>query len=82
MNDEITLTQIESAINFWRQKVPSIGEEMRLCDQASALASHYAIMIISKAGHIPVEALDPVAREAYETWATKKGSGGPARRTL
>ncbi|AWB34920.1 DUF3717 domain-containing protein [Orrella marina] len=76
MNSEITLTEIESAINFWRQRLPSVGEELRLCDQASALANHYAIMIVSGTGSMPVDALEPTAREAYEVWLAQNRPGG------
>lgn len=77
MNSEITLTEIESAINFWRQRLPSVGEEMRLCDQASALANHYALMIFLKLGSISIDVLDPAARQAYETWCAERGSETP-----
>jgi len=42
----LTLTELESAINFWRQRSPSVGEELRLCSEASSLATPYALMII------------------------------------
>ncbi|MEY3739788.1 MAG: hypothetical protein RLZZ192_464 [Pseudomonadota bacterium] len=31
MQDTITLPELEAAINFWRQRSPSVGEELRLC---------------------------------------------------
>lgn len=76
MNTHINLTEIESAINFWRLKHPSVGEEMRLCAQASALANHYALMIVSHQTSIPLDALDPDARLAFEAWASQHQSGG------
>lgn len=45
MQTPITLAELESAINFWRQRSsPSMGEELRLCAEASALATPYALM--------------------------------------
>lgn len=73
MNPEITLTEIESAINFWRRQSPSVGEEMRLCPEAAALANHYALLIISHQRSLPVEALDPEALTAYQAWKTTVG---------
>lgn len=72
MNTHINLTEIESAINFWRLKHPSVGEEMRLCAQASALANHYALMIVSHQTSIPLDAIDADARVAFETWASQR----------
>ena len=77
MNSEITLTELESAINFWRRSQPSIGEEMRLCAEASALANHYALMIISHRHSLGREELEPRAREAFETWHATANSGQP-----
>ncbi len=73
MNSEITLTDLESAINYWRRSQPSVGEEMRLCPEASALANHYALMIISHRHSLGRQELEPRALEAFETWhATTK----------
>lgn len=77
MNSDITLTELESAINFWRRSQPSVGEEMRLCPQASALANHYALMIISHQHSLDRQALDPRALEAFEAWyAAANGDKG------
>lgn len=66
MNDSITVTQLESAINFWRQRVPATGEEARLCAEASALASPYALMIFEGVKSISTAALSAPALEAYQ----------------
>lgn len=66
MNDSITVTQLESAINYWRQRIPATGEEARLCAQASALASPYALMIFEGVKSVNPESLSDEARTAYE----------------
>jgi hypothetical protein len=68
MEKQITLPELESAINYWRQQSPSIGEELRLCKEASALATPYALMILSKRQSIQLGELDERAQKAYEAW--------------
>jgi len=70
----ITIQDLEAAINYWRSQSPAIGEELRLCPEASALAKPYALMIIQGAQRVPVDVLDEAARLAIQkflntTWA-------------
>jgi len=70
----ITIQDLEAAINYWRSQSPAIGEELRLCPEASALAKPYALMIVQGAQRVPVDVLDEVARLAIQkflntTWA-------------
>ncbi|VDK99930.1 hypothetical protein FR5810_00831 [Bordetella pertussis] len=39
MDTPITLPELEQAINYWRHRAPSQGDESRLCAQAAALAT-------------------------------------------
>ena len=68
MQSFITLTEIESAINFWRQRSPSVGEEMRLCQEASSLATPYARMIIERTAQLEVAQLSEKAQNALRVW--------------
>jgi hypothetical protein len=68
MQTPITLAELESAINFWRQRSPSMGEELRLCAEASALATPYALMIMSRRTSITMEDLSEKARAAILAW--------------
>jgi hypothetical protein len=68
MQSLITLPQIESAINFWRQRSPSVGEELRLCREASALATPYARMIIEHRQSLAVSELSESAQQALKDW--------------
>jgi len=68
MQSLITLSEIESAINFWRQQSPSVGEELRLCRQASSLATPYARMIIEHRQSLPVAELSETAQQALRDW--------------
>lgn len=64
MKPSYTITELESAINYWRNRTPSTGEEQSLCPQASALAEAYALMIINTLPEIQWEDLKPGAQSA------------------
>ncbi len=49
MDTVIPLTDLEQAINYWRNLRPAQGEEARLCAEAAALATPYAMMIMRAA---------------------------------
>lgn len=68
MNTEISLTELEQAINFWRRTRPSEGEALMLCQEASALAEPYAMMIMTKRPSVNIADLDPVAQKALAAW--------------
>ncbi|CAG9230098.1 hypothetical protein PSP6_540052 [Paraburkholderia tropica] len=44
-----SISDLEVAINFWRERSPSQGDELALCQEASALATLYARMIVTHA---------------------------------
>ena len=71
----ITLNELEAAINFWRQRSPSVGEELRLCKEASSLATPYARMIIEHRAELDFTALSEVAQLAFQTWKTSQSTG-------
>jgi hypothetical protein len=62
----ITIQELEAAINYWRSQSPSSGDELRLCEEASALAKSYALMIVQGAQRMPMDVLDGSAREAVQ----------------
>lgn len=68
MNSPISLPELEQAINYWREREPSRGEESRLCREAAALATPYALMIVGHRRELPPDELTPEARAAYEAW--------------
>ena len=72
----LTLTELESAINFWRQRSPSVGEELRLCPEASSLATPYALMIIERRKDIEISTLSERAQEAISSWRESLGARG------
>ncbi len=70
--DLITLPQLEQAINYWRNTSPSVGEEARLCPEAAALATPYALMIIAHRRDISTAELSDKARAALAAWVAAK----------
>jgi hypothetical protein len=64
----ISLPELENAINFWRNKSPSIGESLVLCKEASALAKPYAILILQGAQRVSVDNLDSKALDAWNKY--------------
>jgi hypothetical protein len=76
MDNVIPITRLEDAINYWRNRIPATGEESRLCAQAAALATPYALMILEGRRDIRTAELDLSAREAFEAWQAAMASPG------
>ena len=64
----ITLTELENAINFWRNKSPSVGESLVLSKEASALAKPYAILILQGAQRISIDNLESKELDAWNKY--------------
>ncbi len=70
---EISINELEAAINFWRSRSPSSGDELSLCKEASALSKPYALMIVQRQTTLPADGLDPIARNAWEAYVRALG---------
>jgi hypothetical protein len=66
---DIPIHELEAAINFWRARSPSSGDELRLCKEASALSKPYALLIVQRQLTLPPQWLDREALDAWETYA-------------
>lgn len=69
---DITLPELEQAINYWRSLRPSHGEERALSPEVDALATVYAMMIFKREKSIPLEAIDPEAQHLFESWRQQR----------
>ncbi|ALV57226.1 DUF3717 domain-containing protein [Burkholderia cenocepacia] len=69
---DISIHDLEAAINFWRARSPSSGDELKLCEEASALSKPYALLIVQRESALQLEGLDPKARKAYEAYVRLK----------
>lgn len=68
MRMEITLQELEQAINYWRALRPSRGEECALSPEVNVLATVYAKMIFDRVHSIPLESLDAPAQQLLDAW--------------
>lgn len=74
MTPSCTITQMESAINYWRTRIPSTGDEQSLCAEASALAETYALMIFTGQPVMSLAQLKPMAQDAFAQWHDQAGN--------
>ncbi|OGB27560.1 MAG: hypothetical protein A3I66_06705 [Burkholderiales bacterium RIFCSPLOWO2_02_FULL_57_36] len=68
---DITLSELEEAINYWRSLRPSRGEERALSPEVDALATVYAMMIFKQEKTIPMEQIDHTSQQLLESWRNK-----------
>lgn len=65
---DLTLTELEQAINYWRRMRPSTGEERALSPEVNTLADVYALMIYQRAQRLTLDSLDLASRELIDAW--------------
>ena len=65
---EITLSQLQQAINHWRIAYPSRGEECALSVEVNALAGVYALMIFGHLRSVAIDTVEPSARQLILGW--------------
>ena len=71
---DITLNELEDAINYWRSLRPSRGEERALSPEVDTLATVYAMMIYSHQRAMSLEQLNASSRQLIEGWREKRVS--------
>ena len=64
----ITLPELEEAINYWRSTRPSTGEERALSPEVNTLANLYALMIFNHVTTIACDTLDPACMQLIDNW--------------
>jgi hypothetical protein len=65
---ELSLQELEAAINYWRDRRPARGNEYALSAEVNVLARVYALMIYHHASSLPLEQLDAGARGLLLSW--------------
>ncbi len=65
---DLSLQELEAAINYWRSQRPARGNEFALSAEVNVLAKVYALMIFRRASHTSLEQLDTSARQLLQTW--------------
>lgn len=69
---EITLTELEDAINYWRSVRPASGEERALSPEVDTLASVYATMIFHRLKSMRLDEVDDKARQLLGAWRARR----------
>lgn len=64
----ISLPELEQAINYWRLQRPAVGEECALSPEVNALANVYAMMIIDHSSSVALASMDSVAQQLIGAW--------------
>lgn len=65
---DLTLSELEQAINHWRARRPSTGEERALSPEVNMLADVYAMMIYTRSKTVPLATLPSATRQLLEAW--------------
>ncbi len=65
---DLTLNELEQAINYWRRLRPSTGDERALSTEVNVLANVYALMIFGRERTRPMMSVDPEAQALIEAW--------------
>ncbi|QMI49692.1 DUF3717 domain-containing protein [Burkholderia sp. MBR-1] len=64
----VSLLDLENAINYWREREPSTGDECALSPSVNALAEVYAALITERGERVPLSHLHPAACRAIQLW--------------
>jgi uncharacterized protein len=67
VNNAIHITDIEAAINYWRERSPS-PDGITLCAELRALATVYALMVYHHQDEAASEGFPPKAMAAWLAW--------------
>ncbi|MFJ2989091.1 DUF3717 domain-containing protein [Collimonas sp. NPDC087041] len=65
---DISLPELEQAINYWRLQRPAVGEECALSPEVNALADVYALMIINHSSSVALASMGSVAQQLIAVW--------------
>lgn len=65
---DITLPELEQAINYWRSLRPSVGEERALSPEVNTLATIYAMMIFNQTKVVSLDMVGQAAQQLLESW--------------
>lgn len=69
---DLSLQELEAAINYWRAHSPAHGNELELSPEVSVLARVYALMISDGTSTLRLDQLDSTARHALQAWRERE----------
>lgn len=65
---DITLSELEEAINYWRSVRPATGEERALSPEVNMLANLYALMIFNHVASVRRDTVEPMCVQLIDNW--------------
>lgn len=65
---DLSVQELEAAINYWRGQRPARGNEFALSPEVKVLARVYGLMIFRGAHTLSLDSLEPGARQLLQTW--------------
>ena len=65
---QLSLQELEAAINFWRAHKPAHGNEYALSPEVKLLARLYALMIFNRVSSVDTDLLDASERQVLLSW--------------
>ena len=71
---DISLTELEEAINYWRRQRPATGEECALSPEVNTLAGVYALMIFEGVHALPLERVSTGAQQLIANWQQQRAA--------
>ena len=71
---QISLQELEEAINYWRGLRPSLGAERALSPEVNSLATVYAMMIFNHQETTSIDALKPACQQLIEHWRERQAA--------
>ena len=74
---DLTVQELEAAINFWREQRPARGNEYALAPEVSLLARIYALMIFRRATTLHTDALSADAQQLLRRWRAQTTNPSP-----
>lgn len=69
---DLSVQDLEAAINFWRSQRPARGNEFALSPEVNALARVYALMIFHRTQTLPADKLEPRTQQLLQTWREQR----------
>ena len=71
---QMSVQQVEAAINHWRERRPASGQELTLGPEVNLLATVYALMIYRRVSSVDLDTLEPGVRQLLEQWRAQHPS--------
>jgi hypothetical protein len=65
---DLTVQELEAAINYWRELRPARGNEFALAPEVNILAPIYALMIFRRASAVDTSTLSADAQRLLQSW--------------